>query len=489
MTSFAPTQEQEIILAAFATGGSMVVDAGAGTGKTSTSELLARSTDRHGLYVAYNRAIKDEAEGRFPSNVECRTAHSLAYRETVKYPKSPMGRRLSGTKRWAKDQANILGITQPIGDDEGNSLNPTQIARLVRETVQYFCYSADSEISESHVPKQPGTEKFAGLLNRTVVGFAKKAWADINDPNGTYPWNGSHDYYLKMWALTNPKLNFEFIILDEAQDANPVIAQVIQNQKHAQLIMIGDRCQSIYGWRGATDAMSNFEADHRLVLSQSFRFGQSVADEANKWLDRLEAPLRLTGFEKMDTKVGPLDELPKGAAVLCRTNAGVLNAAMDAQENGQRAAIVGGAEPIKRLAEAALDLMNGRYTTHPELAAFKNWTQVQIYVREEEDAGQLRVMVGLIDQHGPHRIIEVADRCTDEHLADIICSTAHKAKGREWDYVRVSSDFQPKVNDETGEIAHPSRPEMMLLYVTVTRARLHLDNESLAWVDGAAQIS
>ena len=32
-----------------------------------------------GLYVAYNKAIQTEAEKSFPRNVECRTAHSLAY--------------------------------------------------------------------------------------------------------------------------------------------------------------------------------------------------------------------------------------------------------------------------------------------------------------------------------------------------------------------------------------------------------------------------
>jgi hypothetical protein len=71
-----PTYEQIQIRDAFLTGESMVIDAGAGTGKTSTLEYIGRATDRIGLYIAYNKSVQLEAAGRFPTNVECRTAHS-----------------------------------------------------------------------------------------------------------------------------------------------------------------------------------------------------------------------------------------------------------------------------------------------------------------------------------------------------------------------------------------------------------------------------
>jgi superfamily I DNA/RNA helicase len=68
-----------------------------------------------------------------------------------------------------------------------------------------------------------------------------------------------------------------------------------------------------------------------------------------------------------------------------------------------------------------------------------------------------------------------------EKNADVIISTSHKAKGREWDYVRIGMDFQPRTED--GREVPPSRPEMMLAYVAVTRAKIGLDNEGLVWVD------
>jgi superfamily I DNA/RNA helicase len=472
--TFTPTAEQQEIQKAFDTGGTLLIEAGAGTGKTTTLKMLARSTSKRILYIAYNKAIQVEASADFPQNVQCRTAHSLAYRSHA----IPFKHRLNGPRVTAKDAAKVLDITEGFGDED-SYLSPVQIARIALDTVRRFCYSADDEINKRHVPQQPGTEAYSDSFKDTVVKHARKAWADINDKNGKLKFE--HDHYLKMWALSKPKLNVEVVMLDEAQDANPVIAQVVNAQTHAQRIMVGDRNQAIYGWRGAVDAMSTFPADHVCYLQKSFRFGPAVAEEANKWLTLLSAELRIIGHDPIPSVIEPLEDLPKGAAVLCRTNAEVITQAMREQAKGNRVAIVGGANEIKKYAEAAIDLMSGKRTWHPELCAFPNWGAVQEYCRTEADAaGTMKMIVRLIDTYGPEAIIQVADSCVDESKADIIVSTSHKAKGREWDHVRIGNDFQPRTED--GKEVPPSRPEMMLAYVAVTRAKITLDNEGLAWV-------
>ena len=66
-----------------------------------------------------------------------------------------------------------------------------------------------------------------------------------------------HDHYLKMWALTEPRIEADSLFLDEAQDSNPVLEQVFAAQRaHAHLVMVGDSAQAIYGWRGARDVMA-----------------------------------------------------------------------------------------------------------------------------------------------------------------------------------------------------------------------------------------
>ncbi|WP_207931157.1 hypothetical protein [Streptomyces sp. 8K308] len=74
--AFKATEEQQAAREVFAAGRDLALVAGAGTGKTSTLMLMGASTRKRGLYVAFNRAIADDARSRFGSNVDCRTAHS-----------------------------------------------------------------------------------------------------------------------------------------------------------------------------------------------------------------------------------------------------------------------------------------------------------------------------------------------------------------------------------------------------------------------------
>lgn len=76
--TFTPTDEQSAARDTFVAGHSFVLQAGAGTGKTSTLKLLAETEpERKGLSVAFNRAIAQEAQAKFPPNVTVKTIHAL----------------------------------------------------------------------------------------------------------------------------------------------------------------------------------------------------------------------------------------------------------------------------------------------------------------------------------------------------------------------------------------------------------------------------
>ncbi|MEW2260640.1 UvrD-helicase domain-containing protein, partial [Streptomyces sp. NPDC047869] len=74
-----PTDEQAHAVDAFRAGHHLVLQAGAGTGKTSTLTLLAASTLSSGRYLAFNKDIAHGAATRFPRTVVCKTAHATAY--------------------------------------------------------------------------------------------------------------------------------------------------------------------------------------------------------------------------------------------------------------------------------------------------------------------------------------------------------------------------------------------------------------------------
>lgn len=151
---------------------------------------------------------------------------------------------------------------------------------------------------------------------------------------------------------------------------------------------------------------------------------------------------------------------------MTRTNACAVATLLNSMTQGKRPFLVGGGADVIAFVEGAKALKEGRGTSHPELACFANWAEVEEYSKQE-DGEDLRLMCKLIKEFGCNAILRALRSMPPEDQADLIISTAHKSKGREWDYVRLASDFkvQSKCDDA----------ERKLLYVAVTRAKLILD--------------
>lgn len=467
------TPEQDAAITAFVAGQSIVLSAFAGTGKTTTLKGMALAApDRSCLYLAYNKAIQTDAAASFPSNVKCQTAHSVAYgwmmRQTDGKVIMNKLRTTSRVPSW--EAARKLGIPASGFYSGEGAMRQNACASAIMQTIARFCNSADKEITRYHVPFEFEGDTQA-QFTAFIVPFARKAWNDLISKTGTLKF--THDCYLKLWSLACPVLNFDAILFDEAQDANPCIASVVAAQT-SQVVMVGDSNQAIYGWRGAVDAMASFEADTHLAITQSFRFGPAVAAEANKFLALLGAEGTVKGFDKIDSQVSAIAD-PN--VILCRTNAQAIAEAMEAQSQGKTVALVGGTKDIERFVKAAEKVMDGKKTEHEDLISFESWGDVCEYVKGAEGR-DLKVMVNLINAYGTQAILEVCSQSVNEDDADLIVSTAHKAKGREWNAVKLASDFrQPEDGNDV------SKPELMLLYVSVTRAKLALDCTSVAWID------
>ncbi|MEU5134599.1 MULTISPECIES: UvrD-helicase domain-containing protein [Streptomyces] len=479
---FTPTDEQTHAADHFNAGHHMALQAGAGTGKTSTLALLARGTKRRGRYLAYNRAIAQEAATRFPSTVTCKTAHALAYAALG----HRYSRRLGAPRRPAWRTGQDLGINKPVRI-AGHTLTPTTVSNTVLRTVTRFCHSADADLMPRHVPLLRGLtdsehhQEFAAL----ITPYAEKAWADLQNPDdGAVRFDPDH--FLKIWSLTHPKIHADFLLLDEAQDTNPVVEQVFIDQRHhAQLVMVGDSAQAIYQWRGAKDVMTGFDGVH-LGLSLSFRFGPVLAEEANRWLSIARSPLRLRGSTARATDLRPV---ATPDAILCRTNVGAMQHVMELLSAGSHVALVGGGDSLRSLALAAQQLQQGRPTNHPELVLFPTWGAVQDYASHDPSGRDLQPLVDLVDTHGTQAILAAVNQLSHESQAEIIVSTAHKAKGREWNVVKIAADFAPpKDTDEQDDAGRPvpgpvEPGEARLAYVAVTRARRRLDIGGLAWIN------
>lgn len=487
---FKPTNEQIAILDFFPTKGNMIIRAGAGAAKTTTCKMLAESMPgRKGRFLAFNKAIVKAAADKMPGNVKCSTFHGYFY--------GIVGRLYShrSASVSAKRSADILGINSEIELSE-NNLSIVQQVRSIYAAINKFSMSDDNEIRGWHVPWIRGlsTEDMAKVRNE-LSSYLTAAWRDIADVNGKLRFKPEN--YIKIGVLSSPRIAASFVMVDEAQDTFPVILGWLKRQYHTQLIIVGDPAQAINGWTGAVDAMSKFNSDKftEFTLSQSFRFGPAIADEANKILSLL-GDFRIKGFDAEESIVcdGEI-ELPEidpveweegirdTHAILCRTNAGVIEAAMRLVNTGRLIAMPDRqVEEITNIAKAAMQLMNGQACDHPDFAIFKDWSEVQEYVKNDPSGADIKTTVTIVDKHGADALIKLSDSLVPVADCHTLVSTVHKTKGLEFDYVEIANDFpEPKpTEDGPGEI---TKDEAMLYYVAFTRAKYLLSRGGLDWID------
>jgi hypothetical protein len=478
--SFTLTPEQEHILALFQAGKNIVVQAGAGTGKTATQVELAKSTKRIGQYLAFNRSIVDEASKKFPNTVTVMTVDQLALN-------SPQGRRYRKTldqsrgKNAVKRAPTNLSISRSL-DVEAHvisgdkKITPRVLVGRAKAAVFAYCQTADDKLSHTHVERLDGvTDDEHKLYTGAVLPIARQLWRRWQDPANEWTAGATIIFSVvkKLWQLSKPEIHVDYILFDEAQDASGVMIDVIAHNLSLgkQVVIVGDTQQSINEWMGAIDALPKFEALGCEVawLTKSFRFGQKVADVANIILAQLDAKLRIVGNEALDSQVTDVDDAD---VIQTRTNAGAVRMMIEQIKLGRKVHLAGRnfAEELLALAHAFDELAAGGRTEHPELAAFGSWAEVREHANEDPTAGQLKLWVKLIDEVGSAVIIDAIETTVSAKDADVEITTTHKAKGMEWGKVLIAGDFWPP---KDGEEIDPA--ELKLAYVAVTRAQEALD--------------
>jgi ATP-dependent exoDNAse (exonuclease V) beta subunit len=73
-----------------------------------------------------------------------------------------------------------------------------------------------------------------------------------------------------------------------------------------RLFLVGDEHQSIYSWRGATNAISRIRPTTTFRLTKSFRFGEKLARMANVFLMHVRGETKpLIGVDRETTICAP----------------------------------------------------------------------------------------------------------------------------------------------------------------------------------------
>lgn len=422
------------------------VNAFAGTGKTTTLLHYALTyPQKKFLYICYNKSIQLEAQSKFPKNVLTQTSHAIAYKkEGFKYQQKLV------------PYLNNLAVKKNLKLEK--SKNPDIACKILVGTVSSFCASESEIIETKHLPLDE--LYMAGIIQansdvdkrktieEAIVKRAQLLWDMMCDVNNQEI-GMTHDGYLKLFQLNVKQLPFDVIMLDEAQDANPATLAILKSQHSSQKIMVGDTYQSIYTFRGAINAMEQFEKAEQFFLTNSFRFGQAVADYSNYILGMMGETKEIKGLGQTTIE----ERKDRGAwnysskkAVLFRNNNSIFNYAFE-RIKGKKIYFEGGVKNYNL--DSIYDIYNlylgdTKKIRDPLIASFNNIQQLQESALVNGNP-QIVNQCSLVLKYGKSfqgKMNELKSRVVDEEKdADIILTNVHKAKGKEYNHVELDEDF------------------------------------------------
>ena len=480
----------------------MVVHAFAGSGKTTTLvEYAKRNPSKRFLYLAFNRAITEEAKTKFPANTDAKTFHGLAYGLATWY-------KAGGKKLHFGDKLRSSEVYKALG----KSISDRAVGKgLV--TLQNFLVSADENISKEHVP----TEGVKPASVDEIIQVAETLWRMMKDRSSNdVPL--THAGYMKLYQLQRPRLDidmsrnknktgYDVILLDEAQDIAPVMFDIVLRQTNCAKILVGDVHQQIYNFTGAMNVMDKIDdlvASHQVThrrLVRSFRFGVEIANVANAILNIKRESAFLVGarLSELDQtcvfstenvassdprlKTGrgpsPLSTVIVGhgrreqLAVLVRSNYNLISALMYLESSRSKVHVIGGVDALKLdqvcdfvrlILDLNLEAISDRYIKmfvtygggdvvrfdqrqDQESFVERNaLTRIYEIAENQEDADTLNRI--RIAQSYREKMFDLVERLEDgsflsnELNADFIVATAHKSKGLEFDNVMIWDDFE-----------------------------------------------
>ncbi|MEZ9863872.1 DUF87 domain-containing protein [Vibrio breoganii] len=487
------TLEMDDFIDAVVSGENVKAYAYAGSGKSTLLRAVEKyHTGKTGLYICYNKSLEQEARKLFSGHhVHIATSHSFALNSFEPEDKKGFIKKV-GLKH---SQSTVLQFSELKEDSEVcQHLDVNRVWKYLVQIIDKFCLTASKEITKIHLPdgvikavdqlvkkKKIQAKERDGIYSDLIYlsqGLIKSMFKSNNECPAT------HDCYLKLWQLSEPEIKYDYIMFDEAQDANPLLLSVILRQK-CQQIFVGDKYQSIYQFRGGINAMDLIPYEG-FQLSHSFRFGPKVADLATKVLNHVDPKVEIKGAG-FDTEVflGSEYDGVEPFLYLSHTNASLLEVLVSCHQANVPATFISNkAEYSLRKLNSMMRLAAGQESVLPTHKKYKSLEQ--LLLNEKDTETQLFGDWIENDYNKARRLHEalVWSLNIPQNKAVVQLSTAHGSKGLEHDIVMLSDDFKATITAfSKGKPLDES--EINLLYVALTRPKkvLVLPDELMAALD------
>ncbi len=467
------TKQQKEILESVQKYKNIKINAFAGTGKTTTLKLISQTyPNKKILYLAFNSAIKNEAMTLFPQNTSVKTTHGLAFAAVKKHTKINLDRLVN---------YRAIDISKEFNITYNQALSTLKI-------FESFCNTIKEEITKEDIEHKTAKKMFDSML----IGTMKP----------------THSFYLKYYYLLLstqqiPQFTYDIIMLDEAQDTNEVTLGIFEALSSKTKIYVGDKHQQIYSFRGSKNALDKISCDKKLYLSSSFRFNDDIAKFANKLLGKFK-----NEQVKIDT-IANSDKTIKTHGYISRTNAQLISIISSRITQKKPFVTVRDPNEIFTLTIEVHYLLNAekeKITRNRFLKEFQSEEDISDYAKEVDDF-ELRSALKVAKEYKENifEFKEIAlkfynawknriNNGLEQRIEEILfLTTAHTAKGLEWDQVTIADDFTDFADlivdfgcDSLDEFIQEQNflpnqellDEFNLFYVAVTRAKKALVKDS-----------
>jgi DNA helicase-2/ATP-dependent DNA helicase PcrA len=464
--------------------GNAVVEAVAGSGKTTTILGALHLTTGKVLFSAFNASIAEELKRRAPSHVRVSTLHALGLKSV---------RRAFGFFDVDQDGVKVGNILQASFPDE-QSADEMKRVWMVRGAAKKVMSLAKATLVDAKDPaavmamidhygldveelEDDEVERIVSLLpemldacaaNRDLVDFDDMVWLPIR---------------------LNLKIErFDWVFVDECQDMNKCQLELILRAGDAQtrFCCVGDRRQAIYGFRGAdTKAMETTVERLKaqiFPLSITYRCPKSHVALAQQIVPNLEArPDAQEGSIKDLKLVDALPLMTNWDLVLCRTNAPLARVAYSLIRLGKKAVIRGRdmasglAALVKKIGGKNHEVMPiSTFTDRLEKRAVKEIEKLT-KAKKSTVSFQDKVDTLMVLAEGIYTVRELLTKIEtifDDKAQGVICSSVHRAKGLEADRVFICApELMPHpMAEQEWEVEQ----EHHIKYVALTRSKSEL---------------
>lgn len=428
-----PTDEQLAILDLARGTDNLMLNALAGTGKTTTLEMIQSVlTTRPVLYLVFNKRNAEEAEKRFPSTTTIRTFNSLGHRIWAKTCVKNLTLNPRKTQDQLRDIISTVPRAQqgPIWDSYWSVVSGVAMAKslgYIPDGVYPNANHLTSRTAFHAALEERPDELTADLIDAALkisIRTAYEGYIDYND----------QIYMPALFGGTFPR--FPVVKVDEYQDLNPCNHAMLDKLAKHRLIGVGDPWQSIYAFRGAKSAgMAEAQKAFSMTecdLSISFRCPQAIVEAARwrvpnfKWLK--------PGGRAVELKNPTYHGVKDGSAIICRNNSPLFKIAMQLLQSG-RGVSVAGSDIGPKLVALLKRLGEGELSQGGVLSAIEDWRAERL-AKGSTTANDLADCMKVFAGYGQTLSQAVTYA---EHLfkqkGGIRLLTGHKAKGLEWDTV------------------------------------------------------